>query len=146
MRAFVFWDRTLWHVDDISRTLHAFKGRQVWIVFDLWVNLLQPGQMWLGGVVSSLCRNAARRPGVQSPSLGAEEHCPLKNLIFVKQVLVKILTLVPCVLVRVQPDPAAGLADGEDDGRRSILRLQLEEGRRLQQRAELAQVVDPREE
>ena len=102
--------------------------------------------MWLGGVVSSLGRNAARRPGVQSPSLGAEEHCPLKNLIFVKQVLVKILTLVPCVLVRVQPDPAAGLADGEDDGRRSILRLQLEEGRRLQQRAELAQVVDPREE
>ena len=102
--------------------------------------------MWLGGVVSSLCRNAARRPGVQSPSLGAEEHCPLKNLIMIKQVSVKILTLVPCVLVRVQPDPAAGLADGEDDGRRSILRLQLEEGRRLQQRAELAQVVDPREE
>ena len=45
----------------------------------------------------------------------------------------------------MQPDPAAGLADGEDDGRRSILRLQLKEGRRLQQRAELAQVLDPKE-
>ena len=81
MRVFVFWDRTLWHVDDVSRTLHAFEGRQVWIVFDLGVNLLQPGQMWLGGVVSSLGRNATRRPGVQSPSLGAEKHCPWKNLI-----------------------------------------------------------------
>ena len=39
--------------------------------------------------------------------------------------------------MRVQPDPTARLADGEDDARRSILRLQLEEGRRLQQRAEL---------
>ena len=55
-------------------------------------------------------------------------------------------TLVPCVLVRVQPDPTARLADGEDDARRSILRLQLEEGRRLQQRAELAQVFYPKEE